>query len=109
MPAPEERRVQNEIRFRDANEQISKTAERLDMNGVIPLLCECHRSECHEVIRLTLQEYEEIRADPARFICFPGHEEGSPESTVIERGNEHVVVRKSGVAGRLAYHADPPD
>lgn len=104
---PEERRAHNEVRLRDANERIERTAIRLEIQELIPFICECFRPDCIAIIRLYLQEYEQVRADPTLFIYAPEHEPSSPETTVIEQHDRYLVVGKSGEAARIATHDDP--
>src|SRR3954468_14706361 len=39
----------------------------------IPFICECAEERCSELVRLTLEEYEQVRANPRWFINAPGH------------------------------------
>src|SRR4051794_29477195 len=98
--------AENQATFRDANEDIELTAEKMKLYGrPVPFICECPRVECTELIRLTLDEYEEVRADPTRFANAPGHEDVSVEAgvgVVVDRRDGYVVVEKIGVAGEIA-------
>ena len=60
-----ERIVRNNYTFREANEQIRAKADEYDAPiERIPFLCECPVPSCTEVLRLTLAEYSDVRADP---------------------------------------------
>jgi hypothetical protein len=93
-----ERIVRNNYTFRDANEQIRARADTYDAPiERIPFLCECPVPACTEVLRLTLAEYGEVRANPAHFFTVPGHEEADAAvGHVVSRENGYVVVEKDG-------------
>ena len=38
-------------------------AERIGIPGRLPFICECADRACMEIIRLSIDEYEEVRAD----------------------------------------------
>ena len=59
--------------FVAANEQIVAKARELEIDGVIPLLCECADVHCREVVRTSLDEYDAARAPPWQGITLPGH------------------------------------
>ena len=90
------RLVHNEELFRSVNEAVSD-AQAPDEDGRIAFLCECSDRECTERIRLTVQEYREVRSDPLRFVIVPGHETPAIEN-VIERTGGHEVVEKTEAA-----------
>jgi hypothetical protein len=56
-------------------------------------LCECADVECALRLRLTLDEYEEIRADPRRFLMATGHER--PGVRVLARRDGYEVVEST--------------
>jgi hypothetical protein len=101
-----ERIAHNQSTFREANEEIELAAERMRLYGeVVPFICECPRRECSEIMRMTLEEYESVRADPQRFATAVGHEDVSVErgaARVVDVRGEYVVVEKIGVAGEVA-------
>jgi hypothetical protein len=102
-----QRRVENEARFRDANERVSDTARRLDLDAPLPFLCECERPTCMELVHLTPGEYEHVREFPRRFLYAPGHDEGIGHSHVVEEHAGYAIVEKDGKAGDLAEKSDP--
>jgi len=91
-----ERIAKNNYTFRDANEQIRARADEYNAPiERIPFLCECPVPACTEVLRLTLTEYGEVRANPARFFTAPGHEEADAAvGHVVSREDGYVVVEK---------------
>ena len=101
----EEKRAENEARFRDANEQIRAAERALDPPlDRVPYLCECDDVRCREPIPLTASEYERIRQDGATFAILPGH---SSRGEGLEEHDHYVVVRKRDGGGEVARALDP--
>ena len=59
--------------FREVNERVAAKAGELEVADPIPFLCECRDRHCFARISLTLEEYEEVRSDPGRYLTIPGH------------------------------------
>lgn len=102
-----ERIAENQSRFREANERIEQTAESMHLVGPIPFVCECPDPACTALVRLTLADYEAIRANDRRFFVLPGHEEAavSAGAGVVageSENGQYVVVDKVGLAGEIA-------
>jgi hypothetical protein len=99
---------ENESRFRDANERIEATWLRVEASApAVPFVCECGRPECVVTIRLTLLEYEKVRADSRQFVCSPGHEITGPDlGRVVEKTAKFVIMEKLGIAGEVAESRD---
>jgi len=66
--------LQTEDVFREANESIAAKARELQMEPPIPFLCECSDKRCFERIPLTIDEYEEARSAPQRYLTSSGHQ-----------------------------------
>jgi len=99
--------ARNDALFRDANERIHDAAIEYDVDPV-PFICECAEPTCHEVIALTLAEYDRVRATPTRFVIAPGHEGVAPHAVeVVERTQVYFVVEKVGRAAEVAAELDP--
>jgi hypothetical protein len=105
-----ERVARNQSTFRDANERLEAAAGRLGEIDVAPFICECPQPECTEVATLTLDDYEDIRSDPARFWSVPGHEvcqvDGVTVAKVLERRDGYSVMEKLGHAAEIATELD---
>jgi hypothetical protein len=98
-----ERVARNNVIFREANEGIGAAAEELELSGSVPFVCECPDPKCRTLVRLTIDEYHEIRRDPTLFLNAVEHEETTEGvSEIVAHGDGHVVVRKVGEAGRIA-------
>ena len=110
MDEREARVAENQGTFRRANEEIEAVATDLDDSltvRLIPFLCECAERRCTRAIRLSVTEYEEIRAGPRRFAVSHGHEGEPEDERIIARNDRFTTVEKVGEAGRLAAEADP--
>jgi hypothetical protein len=105
-----ERIARNQSTFRDANERLEAAAGRLADLDLAPFICECPRPECTQVVTLTLDDYEDIRSDPARFWSVPGHEvcevDGVTVAKVLERRDGYSVLEKLGRAAEVATELD---
>jgi hypothetical protein len=100
--------AENEATFRDANEQIMKRAREYEFSDPVPFLCECGEPSCREILRLTLEEYEDVRSAGTRFFLVPGHEAVvDPSATIVNRTEDYVVIEKAGTAGEVAERRDP--
>jgi hypothetical protein len=103
----EERIAQNDATFRNANERIGAAAGVYDVNMPIPFICECADPTCMEIVRLDLDQYEEIRANSRRFFNIPGHEAASQGTAVVVAQREgYVIVEETGLTGDLVDALD---
>jgi hypothetical protein len=103
----EVRIAHTESLFRDVNERIAESAERFNAENA-EFVCECSDQACTERIAATLDEYEEVRADGARFLLSPGHEDTRIERVLKLRGKRHAVVEKVNEAvAKVVRRLDP--
>ena len=102
----EQKLAKNESFFRQVNERIKDVADGLVGEQDYEFLCECSDPACTERLTLTTEQYEWVRAKPARFVLARGHTVPEVEH-VVEREDEHVVIEKRGIAGRVAAQLDP--
>lgn len=93
--------AKTESRFRNVNERIAHSAERVGLDEA-ELVCECADPECGKRIETPIDEYEETRADGAHFLVAPGHEDNEYEAVVKSRPGYRVVekLRSIGAAAR---------
>jgi hypothetical protein len=103
-----ERRATTEALFRDVNERIAESAERFDATES-DFVCECADPNCTHRVSASLDEYEEVRDDPATFLVVPGHEEGEIERVVSDRGRFRVVEKVQAAVRRTVVRLDPRD
>jgi|SRR5581483_10608958 len=106
MEPSEARKATNESLFREVNERIEAVAVDFAVPDQIEFVCECADASCTQRLRLSLGEYEEIRAEPVRFAVAPGHVDTEVDRVVEERSG-YLVVEKKGDAGDVAEAQDP--
>ena len=98
----------NEAVFREANERIEELNKTFaTLTDKLVLVCECGFADCVEKISMTVEEYEELRANSAHFAIVHGHEIPDVESVVAEREGYDVVRKDDGVAQKIAEVTDP--
>jgi len=102
----QERAALNQSLFRDVNERVEDIAQSFG-SASTDFACECDAETCLEHVRLTLAEYEAVRAAPARFFVKPGHVHESVERVVTSDPGRYEVVEKVDHAGRVAAQDDP--
>lgn len=107
LDARRRRAAQNQSLFRAANERLESVNESFDLVlERMDFACECADIECTVAIRLSITEYEVIRAHPNRFFVSTGHEQGDVER-VVEATRDFLVVEKLGAGADVARDADP--
>jgi hypothetical protein len=92
--------------FRDVNERIAESAESFDADGA-DFVCECGEQACTERVPATLDEYERVRADGARFLVRRGHEDKRIERVVETRGRFTVVEKFHDRVVAIVRRLDP--
>jgi hypothetical protein len=98
--------ARTESAFREVNEAIAKTAERFGADEV-DFVCECADPDCVHRVTAQLEEYEEVRAEPTRFLLAPHHHEPTVER-VVERTSEYDIVEKvERTVARIARRLNP--
>jgi hypothetical protein len=104
----EERIGLNEAVFREVNERIEGLAETFQIQSQpLDLICECGDASCVDRIRMTRQEYEQVRADPRLFAVYPGHDDAGVDEVVERREGYDVVIKNEGEPQRVAEQTDP--
>jgi hypothetical protein len=104
-----ERRVgENQALFRDVNERIEAGKQgRTAWVTISPWVCECVDETCTERIMLTLEEYEELRANPTHFAVVADDKHVAPEAErIVEKHERYWVVEKVGDAAEAAEELD---
>lgn len=98
--------ARTESAFREVNEAIAATAARFDAEET-DLVCECADPECAHRLTADLEDYDDVRSEPTRFLLAPGHDEPAIER-VVERTDEYHVVEKFGsVVETIVRQLDP--
>ena len=111
MQSLEARLARNEVMFRAINDRIRELAVGFEhvAEEVLAFICECADETCVERVSLSLSQYDDLRAIPARFVVVPGHEATPLVERVIFRGTEFVIVRKIGLAADMARELSTPE
>ena len=100
------RLAQNEDFFREVNGRINEKAESHGLDShQYEFFCECSDVTCVERVKLTLLEYEHIRAEPTRFVVKNDHVVQEIEH-IVETVPDHMVIEKHGEAGRIAVELE---
>jgi hypothetical protein len=90
-----QRLAQNQALFREVNERIEQLGDLAVRDGVLEVLCECGSIGCATTLRVTVAEYEDVRAHPMRFFVVPGHVYEEVERVAFEC-DRYAVVEKLG-------------
>jgi hypothetical protein len=101
-----ERIAKTESLFRNVNEGIREASHRLD-SEIAHFICECGEPTCTEHIRVPLEEYEEVREHPTRFLVRPGHVKGPIERVVEQERHYSVIEKLDRVIARIAKRLNP--
>ena len=103
LEARRERAARNQSLFRELNERIEA---RSTTASFVEFVCECADQSCDAKVSLTLEEYEQVRSHPNRFIVLRGHNLVDVE-TIVVAADGYYVVSKLGVGGEVARELDP--
>jgi hypothetical protein len=101
-----EKRARTEAIFRDVNERIAESAERFDADST-QFVCECADAQCTDRLAATLDEYEEVREDGAKFMLAPGHHHEDIERVIEDRGRFEVVEKVQKTVRRTVLRLNP--
>lgn len=110
VPELQERAARNESRYRALNERMeASNAVHVWVDPPMPdWVCECASPECMKPVRLTIAEYEAVRANSTHFFVLPSEEHLSPAvERVVERHDRYWVVEKIGEAAEMSDELDP--
>ena len=100
----------NENLLRERNEQAKAVnAVHVWVNPPLPdWTCECGDESCLDPIRVSINEYEAVRAKPTRFMVAPSPEHVAPGvEHVVQRGERYWIVEKIGVGAEMSEALDP--
>ena len=101
-----EKSARNQLIFREVNERIAELTGDWNETGVSLFICECSKPECADSLEIRPAEYEQVRADGARFVVLPGHEHLETDS-VVDRCARFLVIEKAGADAAAARASDP--
>jgi hypothetical protein len=92
--------------FRSVNERIAATSERAGSDDT-EIVCECPNHSCTERVELPLEQYQEVREEPTRFLVRPGHEDSSVGRIVERHRGFDIVEKVHRAAASVARQLDP--
>jgi hypothetical protein len=102
------RAARNQSLYRSVNERVKEVNEAFE--SVLPFgdwVCECANVDCAEVVKLTTEEYESVRAEPVWFLVLPSDSHVVPDvERIVRRTERYWVVEKLGVAADVAERED---
>jgi hypothetical protein len=100
-----ERIARNEAVFRKVNEGI-EAGHRDSGREQTAFVCECGLLGCNQLIELTREQYERVRAESHRFVIVDGHEIPDVED-VVDRFDGVVVAEKRPETHHIVEETDP--
>jgi hypothetical protein len=111
MHARAARQAKNEALHREVNERLAKLDKQAGAGWagdgeLFEFLCECGAENgCDARVKMTLADYERVRAQDDLFAVVPGHENSEIER-VVDQGEGYIIVDK--IAELEPYVADDP-
>jgi hypothetical protein len=97
----------NEAVFRAGNEAIHANTRNAGVEGKRSYVCECGVETCFERVLLRGEEYEAVRAHPARFLVAPGHEDLTAGEVMVQEADRYTVVEKRGGEREIVEGMNP--
>ena len=104
--APRSEVARNEAFFRAVNEGIAEASERFESDEA-EFLCECGDADCTHRIEVPLDEYENVRSHPTRFLVKPGHDLSEVEEVVHRRRRYAIVDKVDRIAAAIVRRLNP--
>ena len=92
------RRVENELVFKQLNQQVKQAAEVMLPNRQrrefpLKFYCECSNESCTERIMIPLEDYAMLHQNIRNFMVLPGHQQSDIEQVVSDQG-KFVIAKK---------------
>ena len=107
MTRRQEQVAQNEDKHRDLNEKIETSYGSHPDSAYMDLLCECGNADCDVFLKVTKAEYEDVRADPRKFIIFGEHFNPDADEIVSEGDRFTLVAKREGEPAEIARQTNP--
>jgi hypothetical protein len=98
--------ARNEAFFRAVNEGIAEASERFESEEA-EFLCECGDDRCTHRIEVPLEEYQQVRKHPTRFLVRRGHVCPEVEEVVRRRRRYAIVDKVDRVAAQIVRRLNP--
>ena len=101
--AGEVKRAENQLVFRQTNEQIREVVDEMEpVLREVPIVCECSDPRCRRLLGVPMDVYRRVRQSPTWFVHAPDHRNDGTSGEVVEEFDAFVVVEKQGVAADVA-------
>jgi hypothetical protein len=102
------RAARNQALFRAVNETIRAVTDGFAViTGTFTVACECGDPGCLEMVEISMDEYERVRASTYTFVVRSDHVDPGVEHVVGE-SNGYVVVEMRGEAARTVLDETAP-
>ena len=102
------RKARNEIQLRKLNEQIEAHHMRVQPT-VAAWVCECADETCAQPVKMTIAEYEAVRAESTQFFVAPSDEHVSMDiEYVVRREPSYWIIAKMGVGAEMSRRDQEP-
>jgi hypothetical protein len=92
-----------QARCRQSNETAVREARE---SMFLELVCECWQNTCSATLSMSVEEYEEVRRVPTRFIVASGHVNRLVEQ-IVEDTAAYMVIEKIEMGAKVAATLDP--
>jgi hypothetical protein len=97
-PNSSRQQINTELAIRGANQRVKKVIEhhtpQEEQDGLkIDFYCECSNANCDQRISLTLDQYDDLHNNQARFIIAKGHSTPAVEQIIKTHPNLQVVEK----------------
>jgi hypothetical protein len=83
--------ARTEALFRSVNDHIAAATDGFVDDA--EFVCECADAGCADRIEAPLDDYEEVRTEPKRFLVKPGHADEEIERVLTDEGDYQVVEK----------------
>ena len=94
MSSRQDRREENQRRFRTANQALHDLVEeRVPDTQPVAFICECANDECMGRVEVSLDEWEAVASKPNHFLMEADHPRSESEEVVGSLG-EYQIARK---------------
>jgi hypothetical protein len=94
MGGREDRLVENQEKFRHANERLGEVLTEANVDGnVVDFLCECADEYCLGRIPLTLVDYDAAHLLSDSYVILSGHPRIEDEEIAEDRGSYEIVQK----------------
>lgn len=80
----------NQELFRLVNDEIAGLTARWGSEE-LQIICECVNTGCSEMLPVSFEEYEQVRANPGWFVIAEGHIDAEGECVIELRDGYHIV------------------